>query len=354
MDKIITVIKDVSIIEHLIFIINIITFLLSRKIITTFSKTRDENSEKEKLLSLRIINLILLSLYLLSLAISVLCEKDQNTSQILRNISQTGLTLLLSFICAQFCTYLSVKKYGKEKEIDDETVHTQTYQSEIFSLFGALFIAVTAFFIVINIWDITEVLQVTGVIGGIAIIAFSTKDVWAPDNINGLILLYNGNIETGSIIKNESLDLFAIVIKVTLTQVVLRDIPLRHEIIIPNSKFRNTKIEILNNTYSKEIRDYIDFNIGYNVHTNRVDNFFETVWNEMVATNIGINPQKKPKHLLINTGDHALTWRFFYTIEKNYRIKEIKYTINRIAFEKSVEMNIGLDTPITHKVSIEK
>ncbi len=342
----------VSSFEHFVCVFNLLIFIFSKKITTTLSKGKDEKTFRNKLWSLRFINLVLLILYVISVILGHFSLKDANTVHIIRNISQTGLVLLIMQITSQLTHFYCITKYGREKEIEDEKILIQTYQSEVFALLSMIIILIASFLIIINIWDMTELLQVTSVIGGLAIIAFSTKEVWAPDNINGLILLYNGNIESGSIVRVEELDLMAIVIRTTLTQTVFRDLALRHQIVIPNSKFRNTKIEILNSSITGTIRQYIDFNIGYGTSSNDIEKLFETIWNIATTTEDYYDIDRGYNLKVINTGNHAVTWRFFYTVQKIYKMNDAKFLLNRVALDESAKVKIGLDTPITHSVNL--
>ncbi len=344
----------VSNFEHFVCVFNVLIFIFSKKITTTLCQGKDERTFRNKLWSLRFINLILLTLYLISVILGHFELKDAGTAELIRNISQTGLVLLLMQILSQLSHYYCVIKYGREKEIEDEKVLIQTYQSEVFALISMIIIVVASFLIIINIWDMTELLQVTSVIGGLAIIAFSTKEVWAPDNINGLILLYNGNIESGSIVRVKELDLLAIVIRTTLTQTVFRDLALRHQIVIPNSKFRNTKIDILNCSATGAIRQYIDFNIGYSTSSHDVEHLFEKVWNIATDTEEYYDTDRGYSLKLIETGNHAVKWRLFYSVQKIYKMNDARFLINRIALDESIQAGIGLDTPITHAVKLEK
>ncbi len=349
-----TLLSAVSNIEHFVSIINILIFIFSNKITSTLCKGKDEKTYRNKLWSLRFLNLILLILYGISVLLGHFSLKDASTVQLIRSISQTGLVLLLMQITSQLSNFYCVRKYGREKEIEDEKVLIQTYQSEVFALISMIVIVVASFLIIINIWDMTELLQVTSVIGGLAIIAFSTKDVWAPDNINGLILLYNGNIESGSIIRVKEMDLMAIVIRTTLTQTVFRDLALRHQIVIPNSKFRNTKIEILNCSATGAIRQYIDFNISYKTKSEDIEQLFENIWGLAIDAEEYFDIDRGFNLKVVENGNHAVKWRLFYSVQKIYKMNDARFLINRISLDESIKAGIGLDTPITHNITLEK
>ncbi|HIF51900.1 MAG TPA: mechanosensitive ion channel [Thiotrichaceae bacterium] len=150
-----------------------------------------------------------------------------------------------SFYFKPSIAYFHSKKFGREKEIDGVNYHNETYQSEIFSLLITLIAVIASIVIVIDIWGMNDWLKATSVLGILAILIFSTKDVWVPDNISGLILLYNGDIEPGAVVKIDEQNLLAIVVQSTLTRTTFRDLKTRHLIVLPNTVVRNSKLEVL-------------------------------------------------------------------------------------------------------------
>ncbi len=326
--------------DYFVFSINALIFLFSKHIASAYPKSRDESAFQKRLWSLRFINFVLFGLYFIAV---FLTEEAQR-------ISQTGLTLLLSYLSWHFIKMFTLKRFGRIKEIGGETVLTDTYQSEIFSLVTLMLVSIAGCLFIINIWEITDWLKATSVFGGLLIIIFSTKDVWAPDNIHGLILLYNGNIEPGSVVRVASLDLLAVVLNTSLTQTVFRDLRQNYEILIPNAHFRNRKIEVLSNAPDKGIRQFIDFNIGYGVTSKRVESFFRIVWEHACRDEQSINSAVKPRVRLLNNGDHAVTWRFFFTVKNPYRVLHAGFAVNRAAYDHSLETGIALSTPLTHQL----
>jgi len=212
----------------------------------------------------------------------------------------------------------------------------------------------TAILIFINIWGLTSWLEATSVIGALLIILFSTKDVWAPDNINGLILLYNGDIETGSIVRVEEYNLLAYAIQTTLTQTVFRDLKSKHYITLPNAKLRNTKVEILSKCPSSGLMEQVDFNIGYDIEPEKVDAFAAEVWERACEMESAINSEKQGVARLLENGDHAVKWRFCYWLKNIYGLYDARFAVNRAANEVAREQGITLATPTTHEVVLKK
>jgi len=135
-----------------------------------------------------------------------------------------------------------------------------------------------------------------------------------------------------------------------LTQTTFRDLVQKHKIVIPNSKLRSTKIEILNRSGQTGWNDYIEYKIGYNTPSKQVEDFFEKVWEEACEKSSSLNIEKKPKVSLVETGDHAILWRLHYQIDNIYHLKPARFAINRVAFDLQSEFDLSLATPITHHV----
>lgn len=324
--------------DYVVFATNLLLFVFSRQIVNAFPASK-EDGFRIRLYTLRLINLILFLLYFLAVFFS---EKA-------RQISQTGLTLLVAFIIVHLIQVFIIRKFGRLRKIEEEEVKVQTYQSEIFGLIITLVALTTVILTIINIWELTSWLQATSVLGALAVIAFSTKDVWAPDNINGLILLYNGNTEPGSVVRVNELNLLAITIQTTLTQTTFRDLATRHLIVIPNSLFRHHKIEVLSNSRGTGLEQWVDFNIGYGEDVPRVEAFLHNVWQRAAEEEKGIHSDRPPRIRLINNGDHAVVWRLYYTVSNIYRLLEAKFTVQKAANVLSSEHNISLATPFTHQ-----
>lgn len=320
--------------------INLLLFIFTRQIVTAFRPVKDSASVTSKIWTLRLINIVLFGIYFLELFIGGW------TSQ----LSRTGLTLLIAYLVVNFLHILIIRKYGRTKEIDGTEYRVETYQSEVFNLIILVISFIVVLILVINIWGVTDWFKTTSVLGGLVIILFSTKDYWAPDNINGLMLLYNGDVEPGSIIRITELDLVAVTIETTLTQTRFRDLRSRHVIVIPNSKVRNSKIEVLSKSPAAGLMCYVDFKIGYGLPAVDIEEFLSNVWVQACENENSLNDEKQAKVVIVENGDHAVVWRLAYWVKNIYGLYDAEFAINRSAYELSQESNIALNTPMTHEV----
>ena len=324
--------------------VNLLLFIFTRQIVTAFRPDKESASLKTKIWILRAINLVLFGIYFLEYFIGGW------TSQ----LSRTGLTLLVAYLVVSFLHLIILKKFGRVKEIDGAEYRVETYQSEIFNLLIVITSFIVVLIVVINVWEVTDWFKTTSVLGGLLIILFSTKDYWAPDNINGLMLLYNGDVEPGSIIKIDEYDLIAVTIETTLTQTKFRDLRSRHIIVMPNSKVRNAKVEVLTKGPASGLMQCIDFKISYGLLPEDVDAFFLSVWEQACEHEKSLNNEKPAKITVIENGDHAVVWRVSYWVKNIYGLFDAQFAINRAAYDLSLKRGIALDTPLTHEIDLTK
>jgi len=325
--------------DYAVLSINLLLFIFSKPIVQGFKRS-DKNSISSKLYALRAINIILFLLYLEALFIPGWSKQ----------ISLTGLTFLVAFVLSHLLHIFILKKFGREKEIDGINYHNETYQSEIFSLLITLITIIATIVIVINIWGMNDWLKATSVLGILAILIFSTKDVWIPDNISGLILLYNSDFEPGAVVKIDAQNLLAIVVQTTLTRTTFRDLKTRHLIILPNTVIRNSKIEVISKGPASGLMQFVHFNIGYGIPADTVELLLKAIWEKACIESNALNDEREPEITIVDTGDHAVNWRLGYKLKNLFQMLEVECLIKRIAYEVSAEHNIELQTPLTHSL----
>ena len=330
--------------DYMVLTINLLFFVFAHHVVRFVRPSSDETTLATRIYTLRVVNVALFVLYFSEIFFADLGKQ----------LSQTGLTLLLAVLFSNVLDAVILRRYGRVREIDGVEYRTETYQSEIFALLTLILTAISVILIIINIWGMTDWLKTTSVLGGLVIILFSTKDVWAPDNINGLILLYNGDVEPGTLVQVEELNLLGIIIQTTLTQTRLRDLKSKHVIIVPNSRLRGAKVEILSKSSGKGLMRTADFQLNYGVSSERVDQFFNSVWQQACELEKGINEEKPAVAHLQESGNHGVTWRLCYWVKNSYALIDAQYAINRAAYDVSQSEGIDLNTPLTHSVVIAK
>ena len=193
-------------------------------------------------------------------------------------------------------------------------------------------------------------LKATSVLGILAILVFSTKDVWIPDNISGLILLYNSDIEPGAVVKIDEQGLLAIVVQTSLTRTTFRDLKTKHHIILPNTIVRNSKIEVLSKGPASGYIQFVHFNISYGIPADKIEALFLAIWKQACEETKAINEERDPEISVIDTGDHAVNWRLGYKLKNLYQMLETECLVKRIAYEMAEKQSIELQTPLTHSL----
>lgn len=300
---------------------------------------------------LRVLSASLLVLYLLPMFFEakLLCGPDEGECSLFRRLSKSGLTLLGGYVVYIVAHAWIVRRYGRTREVDGQPIKHQTYQSELLSILALCIVILIAFLTLLSIWGVEDWLKRTSVLGGVALVLFFTKDVWLPDIINGLILLYKHDIEPGAIVRIKELDLCGVALRTTLLETTFRDLVSRHKILVPNSLLRQHRVEILSAAGNSGLTQHVDFNIGYDAETETVETLLRDVWSAACEAENSINPEVDAGITVADNADHAIVWRLFYTVKNIYRINPARYAINRAAHQLSSERGIGLNTPLTHQ-----
>ena len=346
MESLLQYFEALSVFGKTAIILNVCLLLLASLLFTYLVPSDNSTLNIKRTRSLRFMNLILLSVYAIDWLINYYFN-DHGHSDVFIQISQTGLVLVMSYLFTQFSHTWTIRKYGKERNLEGETVRTRTYQSEMGYILILLATMVVAILLLINIWQVTSWLQATGVIGGLLVILFGTKEAWAHDAISGLILLYHGDIAPGVVCRIKDLDILAVVRRMTLTETTFHDVIQKHRIIISNGRLRSSTVEVLNKVDSPYWNDFVMFKIGYETPSEQVEAFVEAVWQRACESEKQLDPEKKARLVLFNPGDHAVEWRMNYRVESVYRIKQARYAINRAAFDLQKEFGLSLATPLT-------
>ncbi len=310
------------------------------------SSTEALNTKRSRLL--RIMNVLLISIYVIDWLLNYLIN-DNGHTEFLKQLSQTGLVLLLGYLFTQFSHTWTIRKYGKQRTIDGNETKTRTYQSEMGYIIILLITIAVSLLLLINIWQVTSWLQATGVIGGILVILFGTKEAWAHDAVSGLIMLHQGQISPGVVCRIPEMDILAVIRRMSLTETTFHHLIQKHSIVVANSKLRAVPIEILNKTDTHHWNDFVEFKIGYVTPSEHVESFVQAVWQQACEQEKQLDVEKTPRLVLVNPGDHAVLWRLNYRVESVYRIMQARFAINRAAYDLQVEYGVSLATPLTHQ-----
>ena len=325
-------------IDYITFIINLLILIFGKQIINHLS-VQTVGAAPPQLRLLRILNAVLFLTYFFAVAFQF---------QLGSNISHTGLLVLLTYLIWQLTHSIILKKYGRKREVEGTSIYVESYTSSNLKLIALLILGVISGLVFLNLWKLEWLLQTTSFLGALAVLIFTTKDYWLKDFISGIIVISNGNIERGDVIRIPDENILAIVLETRTMLTLLRDVIRNHNITVPNSLLLNKQVEILTTESRKGIYDYVEFNIGYETDSEKARAYLLDAWKRACKITATINPEREGNIMLVENGDHAVTWRVLYNLRFEHEIATARNAVKLAAFELQDEHGVKLPTPLTH------
>ena len=325
-------------IDYITFIINLLILIFGKQIINHLS-VQTVGAAPPQLRLLRILNAVLFLTYLFAVAFQF---------QLGSNISHTGLLVLLTYLIWQLTHSIILKKYGRKREVEGTSIYVESYTSSNLKLIALLILGVISGLVFLNLWKLEWLLQTTSFLGALAVLIFTTKDYWLKDFISGIIVISNGNIERGDVIRIPDENILAIVLETRTMLTLLRDVIRNHNITVPNSLLLNKQVEILTTESRKGIYDYVEFNIGYETDSEKARAYLLDAWKRACKITATINSEREGNIMLVENGDHAVTWRVLYNLRFEHEIATARNAVKLAAFELQDEHGVKLPTPLTH------
>ncbi|MDG1324182.1 MAG: mechanosensitive ion channel family protein [Opitutales bacterium] len=327
-------------IDHFTLAVNLIILVFSKWFASKYGLIKDNSKSQARLRILHVTNLILFTTYLIAVIFEI---------HLGRAISQTFLVVLASYLLIHFAEAFILKKYGKSKTIENFARTTETHTSRTLELFVCFIIITISIVLLINIWGLEDWLQTTSVLGFLALFIFASKEYWAGDFLSGILIISQGRIERGDVIKIKDEELSAIVLQVGSFQTIVRDLVNKHDIILPNSKLRLARVDILKSDL-KGIREFEDFWFGYGIEMKKVEEMLEEAWEKTMEEGL---VDKYGGCIIANKecGDHGVRWRLAYTLKSPHKIIETGNRIREWAYQLQDKHGLQLATPLTHDLS---
>jgi len=325
-------------IDYITVIINLLILIFGKQIITHLS-VQTVGAAPPQLRLLRILNAVLFLTYFFAVAFQF---------QLASNISHTGLLVLLTYLIWQLTHSIILKKYGRKREVEGTSIYVESYTSSNLKLIALLILGVISGLVFLNLWKLEWLLQTTSFLGALAVLIFTTKDYWLKDFISGIIVISNGNIERGDVIRIPDENILAIVLETRTMLTLLRDVIRNHNITVPNSLLLNKQVEILTTESRKGIYDYVEFNIGYETGSEKAKAYLLDVLKRACKITATINAEREGNIMLVENGDHAVTWRVLYNLRFEHEIATARNAVRLAAFELQDEHDVKLPTPLTH------
>jgi hypothetical protein len=350
----------------LIFAFNIALLIFARPILNLIEANKNNTP------TLRIfqaLNILVLLLHIMDLAFLRASNSYENY---FINLGLSLMALYTGLFSYKLCSFLSRKRFGHEKVLDNKNIFLDTYSSRLVDIILLGIIAVTTIYAIIKIWGADSMLETTGIFGIVAALLAFTSNIWAPDIISGLIILNTQILEDGDVVKVDGYPDEYIISKVTLVYVILYDIRNNHRTLIRNSQFTQSKIDNLSRVASTDgIRKSISYNISYpdlkssqqekrseelQSFKNKIDRVFTHAFDYCASQkDIMVNDSRPFEWALTKTGDYALEFTLWFYLQRIPNTKVTAtirkhlmgtiYKVNEAVYSAAIIENVQLSTP---------
>jgi len=326
--------------EYFTFAINALVFCFSKSIASHYGEIKDESKMRARLRILHGFNLTVFITFVVSVAIN----DDRFPAD---QISQTSLTLLITYLLIHLAEVLLLSRYGKAITVMGFTRRVETSTSRTLELVACGVILLSMMIVLINVWGLTSSLQTTGVVGFLAVLVFTTKDYWLRDFLSGILLISGDRMQRGDVISIPAEDILGIILEIRGLQTSVRDLVRGHDIEIPNSSLLKHRVDFFKENPGGPFRDYVDFKIGYNTSPATINKFLKSVFAKACQESDGIDTDREPRIALKENEDHAARWRLAYVLKSPQKLLSIRDAMNLAAYELQGEFDLSVSTPVT-------
>jgi hypothetical protein len=133
-------------------------------------------------------------------------------------------------------------------------------------------------------------------------------------------------------------------------QTIVRDLVNQHDIILPNSRLRLARVDVLKTDSKKGVREFEDFWFGYGSDATTIQSMLEEVWQKSIEQNL---ISKQGGFVIANKecGDHGVRWRLAYTLKSPHKLIETANCVREWAYNLQEKYGLELATPLTHSIN---
>tara|TARA_Y100001935_G_scaffold183932_1_gene152538 strand:- start:242 stop:1291 length:1050 start_codon:yes stop_codon:yes gene_type:complete len=333
---------DLTGIEYFTFGFNIFVYFFSNSIVS-HHRDIDEDTIKARTRLLHLFNLLVFISFIASLVLV-------NDGFPADKVSRTSLTLLASYLIFNAIEALLLSRYGEDIEVMGVNRKVETPTSRTLELVAFSVIVMTVVIGLINVWDITGLLETTGVIGFLALIVFTTKDYWLRDFLSGILVIGGNSAKRGDVISIPEAGILGIILEIRGLQTRIRDLAQGHDIEIPNYSLLQYRTDYLRKSKGGPFRDFVEFHIGYGIPSENVKSYLNTVYKSVSDTSSSLDILREPKITIRENSNNAVIWRLTYVLDKPYQLLQVRNEINMAAYNLQDEFGIHLSTPQLEKL----
>ncbi len=334
----------------LVIITSAVLAIAAKPIIAWLSYGRqEEDSSRMRIRLMRILNVLIIVAVLVKTFF--LASFDSTWPE---KIIQVLIIIYFGILSTQIAHFFLLKRFGKSRQIGEQTSIADTYSSRALSIFSGTFIAIIVAIGILKIVGLDSWLQAGGVFGIIGIFLAMTQSSWAPDIIGGLIILNSRRCEEGDIIQfhDNGSPIIAQIFKTKFFHTELLELANNHRLMVRNDMMRHVVLHNLSRFASaRGLRECLIFNIGYEHSEADVTAMFERAFEKFYNDHDLLEEQFDPEIRVLDTGDYAVKWGVFYYTKSIKNILVIRQKVRSQILSESIKSNISLATPVLQDIS---
>lgn len=331
-----------SMLDRILLIINVLVLLLARPLI---NRIGGEGSGKSHKLAMLRVGTLLIILFLLFYNIVLPAEEHTFVTRVLGVV----LVAYVGYLAASLSNRLIKRRFGRKREINGETMISETYNSRLLGIIAAVLIFALVLVAIVQILGFEDLLHAGGVIGVIGLMLALTQSSWAPDLISGLIILNSRLMEEGDVVEiSDGEEILALVFRTKMFHTELLDVSRNHRIMVQNAKLRGSTIKNLSKFASaRGLREQLEFNIGYDVEPKAVRWIFEEAFAGLQENgDCQIEFQRGFDLFPVAAANFAVTWAFFYYTKDLRHLVTTRCRIVAEIVRAAREHSVQLATPM--------
>lgn len=263
------------------------------------------------------------------------------------------LGVLLVIYAASLVFYLAssliLRRFGHERQRDDEQVYVETYNSRLLTLVAGSFIAVIALVAIIRVLGFSSWLEAGGVLGVLGVMLAFTQGAWVPDLVSGLVILNSRLAEEGDVVQlGDDPEEIYMVFRTRLFFTELLHLANNHRVLIQNARLRAMTVQSLSRFASaRGLRERVAIKVGYDVTAEQVEALFQKVMEEALADpDIPVEEKYEAEIRPLNGGDYGVEWACFYYTKEPRSILKTRQQMLALTLRAARELGLSLATPL--------
>ncbi len=322
----------------------LLLLLFSRPLLALIFSDRDEKRFQGRL------NLFRLAC-LLALVILVIRGVAHPGAQSLWFTRLLGVLLIVyvAYLSFYLVSRLILRRFGRERQRDEETVYVETYNSRLLTLLAGVLIGVVALVAIIRVLGYSTWLEAGGVLGVLGVMLALTQGAWVPDLVSGLVILNSRLAEEGDVVQlGESPEEIYMVFRTRLFFTELLHLANNHRVLIQNSRLRGMTVQSLSRFASaRGLRERLVIKVGYEVTGEQVNRLFEQVMAEALADpDIPVEEKYEAEIRPLSAGDYGVEWGCFYYTKEARSLLRTRQQMLALVLRIAREQELSLATPL--------